>query len=81
MADTIITTPAASQDSALGGVVTAIIIAAIAIGAVVLYQSGAFQAMPAKTDATNINVSIPAPTPTPAPTATPGAIPAPTTGN
>lgn len=70
MADTIITnTPNAqdSGDSVLWGATLAIIIAAIAIGAVVLYQNGAFQSMMPKADTTNINVSVPTPTPTPTP--------------
>lgn len=56
----------------MGGATLAIIIAAIAIGAVVLYQNGAFQSMMPKADTTNINVSVTTPTPTPAPTPAPG---------
>ena len=71
MADTIITTPSNSGDSGgnvVMGVVLAIIIAAIAIGALFMYQNGVFQTESPKTETTNINVTAPPviPTPTPA---------------
>ncbi len=71
MADTIITSTPRAQDggdSVFSAAVVAIIIAAIAIGAMILYQSGVFQAVTPKPDAASINITVPTPTPTPTPT-------------
>ena len=67
MADTIITNTPNSGDSAMGGVALVVIIAAIVVGAIVLYQTGILGTMsdPATSDTTEINVTVPTPTPTP----------------
>ena len=72
MADTIITNTPDSGDSAMGGVVALIIVGVLVVGAIFLYQTGAFSTM-TNPDTTEVNVTIPNPTPgpTPAPTPTP----------
>ena len=73
MADTIITNTPDSGDGAMGGVVALIIVGVLVVGAIFLYQTGAFSTMtnPASPDTTEINVTIPNPTPAPTPNPTP----------
>ncbi len=61
MADTIVTNSPAGNDSASAGwVVALVIVIAIIVGGIVMYQRGFFKAGP--TDTTNINVTLPTPT-------------------
>ncbi len=58
MADTIVTnTPGTTSDSAAGWVVALIVLAAVVIGGLIWYRSGA--SLPSGD--TNINVSVPTP--------------------
>jgi len=71
MADTIISNTPSAQDSGDGilmNVVLAIVLAAIAVGVVMMYQNGVFQTGSTEPDTTEINVTVPTPTPTPTPT-------------
>ncbi|MBC7487258.1 MAG: hypothetical protein H7282_10955 [Cytophagaceae bacterium] len=69
MADTIISnTPGPSSDSGAGWVVALILLLAMVVGAVVLYQKGYFNMNNEKKSTTNINVTLPTPSDaTPAP--------------
>lgn len=61
MADTIINTPSPNNsDSSAGWVVALVVILAVVVGGIVLYQKGYFAA-PSQPDTTNINVTIPTP--------------------
>ncbi len=60
MADTIITNTPSSDSGAAGWVIALIVVAALVIGGIVLYQSGAFNG--GAGGATDINVTIPTPT-------------------
>ena len=70
MADTIITPQAQDNGSSVfTSVLLLVIVAAIAIGAVMLYRNGVFQQGSVQPDVTDINVNIPTPSvpsPTPA---------------
>ena len=68
MADTIVTnTPATNDSGAAGWVVAFVILVAVIVGGVVLYQRGFFMASGQTPSTTNINVTVPNPV-TPAPT-------------
>lgn len=74
MADTIISNTPGNQNSGDGmlmNVVLAIVFVAIAVGAVMMYQNGAFQTDSPKPDVTDINVTVPTPPVVPTPTPTP----------
>lgn len=63
MADTIVTNaPATGDEGAAGWVVALIILIAVIVIGVVLYQRGFFVAPEQTPDTTNINVTIPTPT-------------------
>ena len=82
MADTIISNVPGARNSGDGIVmsaVLAIILGAIAVGVLMMYQNGVFQSESPKTDTTDINVTIP--TPAPDTTPTPSPTPAPTPGS
>ncbi len=62
MADTIVTnSPGTNDSSAVGMVVALIILVAIVVGGIVMYQRGFFN-MSQPADTTNINVTLPTPT-------------------
>jgi len=62
MADTIVTnSPGTSDSSAAGWAVALVIVIAVVVGGIVMYQRGMFNT-PAPSDTTNINVTIPTPT-------------------
>lgn len=62
MADTIVTnSPGQGDSSAVGMVIAFIILIAVVVGGIVMYQRGFFNGT-APADTTNINVTIPAPT-------------------
>jgi hypothetical protein len=65
MADTIVTNTPATSDGGAGWVVALIILIAVAVGGVALYQNGFFQAKEVAPGTTNINVTVPNPLPTP----------------
>ncbi len=69
MADTIITNSPDknNSDSGAGWVVALVVIFAVVVGAVILYQRGAFRMTAPSTSSTNINITTPSPKP---PTAT-----------
>ncbi len=69
MADTIITnSPDKNGGDSAGWVVALVVIIALVVGGVLLYQNGFFRgSAPAPADNTNINVTVPNPI-TPAPT-------------
>ncbi len=62
MADTIVTnSPGTNDSSAVGMLVALIILVAIVVGGIVMYQRGFFNGA-APSDTTNINVTVPTPT-------------------
>jgi hypothetical protein len=58
MADTIITNTPGEDDSSIGMIVALVIIVAIVVGGVMMYQNGYFRTKAADTT-NNINVSVP----------------------
>jgi len=63
MADTIVTnSPGQGDSSAIGMVIALIILVAVVVGGIVMYQRGFFNNGPQPADTTNINVTIPTPT-------------------
>lgn len=76
MADTIITNSPDAKDSgaAAGWVVALVIVIAVVVGGIVLYQNGAFRAVAPATESTNINVTVPEPATAPSVTNTPPAV-------
>lgn len=61
MADTIVTNSPGTTDSGAGWVVALIILVAVIVGGVVMYQRGFFVGQ-GPVDTTNINVTMPIPT-------------------
>jgi len=62
MADTIVTnSPGTNENAAAGWVVALVIVVAVVIGGIFLYQRGTFNTSKAA-DTTNINVTVPTPT-------------------
>jgi len=67
MADTIITNSPDKNNgdngSTAGWIVALVIIAAVVVGGIMLYQNGFFRAAAPSTDSTNINITVPEQTP------------------
>ncbi len=64
MADTIITnTPDRGADDGGGMVIATLLLIVVAVGGILLYRNGVFNAAPAtdSDDSTNINISVPNP--------------------
>ena len=67
MADTIVTnTPGTNDNGAAGWVVALIVLVAVIVAGIVMYQRGFFMQSAQTPSSTNINVTVPNPT-TPAP--------------
>ena len=67
MADTIITnSPNKNNDSGAGWMVAPVLIIAVVVGGILLYQRGAFKRAAPATSSTNINVTMPNPDTPPA---------------
>jgi len=64
MADTIVTnSPGTSDSGAAGWAVALVIVIAVVVGGIVMYQRGMFGTPESSEDTTNINVTIPTPVP------------------